>query len=347
MKYYLDCSSLTHQKISGIGVYNKNLFLELNKLDHIIPVLKWSRFSKGPIVKKHLGTDVSFLPPLLLDKKIVYHGTDHKLNTRCLGPSVVTIHDMQPFEDKWLDPKFAENRRAIINKTLTSDCNKFIAVSHFTRQEIIKYYPAIESKIEVVYHGYNFPEDEPAGINNLKEKLHDRPFLLFLGNIEERKNLINQFYAFELLKKDYPELLLVVAGNAGYNYATIAEVFNKSPHKGSVIFSGYLNEVEKKFALSETSCLMFASWYEGFGIPVIEALAYNSNVLISKGGALEEIAGEICHSATPSDIGDIYVQTRNVMENGNKTVVDMNEWKEKWSWKNSALATMKIYKSLN
>lgn len=339
---------MTNNHISGIGIYNKNLFLELSKYlgPDISPVLKWTRFSKKRIVEAHVGRQVRLLSPVILNKKIIYHGTDHKLNTTSFGPKVVTIHDMQPFVNKWLNPEFAKKRRAVLDKTLRGPIDRIIAISEFTKSEILKSYPHLETKIDVIYHGCGLQLLESTENNRLANIISGRPFLLFVGNIEERKNLINQLMSFETLKKEYPELLFVIAGSAGFNSDKIYEYIQKSAYRESIILTGYLDENEKQYALQNTSCLMFASFYEGFGIPVIEALAYNSNVLISDTGALIEIAGAYCHSANPLSIDDIAMKTKQIINHGNKQKIDSNLWMEKWSWKNTAIKTLDVYKKL-
>ena len=216
LKVYLDCSPLTNVQVSGIGVYNKNLYLGLkNQLhDDVLPVLKWSRLKSTNIVEEHLSTKVSALPPFLFNKNIVYHGTDHKLNTKARGPSVVTIHDMQPFTGKWIDPKFAKNRIDIMTRVLKSDVERIIAVSHFTKKEIIKYFPQTENKIDVVYLGNNFSSNSSSSsdLNIIKNIAKGRPYLFFVGNLEERKNLINQLKAFEIIKERNKDLIFILSG---------------------------------------------------------------------------------------------------------------------------------------
>lgn len=130
------------------------------------------------------------LSPFLFDKRTVYHGTDHKLSTRSRGARVVTIHDMQPFVGKWIDPKFAQKRIEIMTRALNSDVQRIIAISEFTKAEIIKYFPKTESKIDVVYHGNHFIQqsvNDELKPNLIKDITKGKPFLFFIGNIEERK----------------------------------------------------------------------------------------------------------------------------------------------------------------
>lgn len=346
MKVYLDCSPLTNTQVSGIGVYNKNLFLELQKVqgDDVVPVLKWSRFSKAQIVESHIKTKVAPLAPLLFNKNIVYHGTDHKLNTRSLGPRVVTIHDMQPFVGKWIDPKFAEGRIEIMSKVLNSSVEKIIAISHFTKQEIIKYFPRTADRIEVVYHGHQFKKFtiDSVADNSIKNLAAGRPFLFFIGNIEERKNLINQIKAFEILKKENPDLIFILSGKEGFNAKSVIDAIAISPYKADIYLTGYLSDNEKEYAMKETSCFMFASWYEGFGLPLIEALSTNTNIVISNTSSLQEIGASFCHQCNPADPDDIAHKVALVMKNGNLKRVDESFHKE-WSWQKCALETMSVY----
>jgi alpha-1,3-rhamnosyl/mannosyltransferase len=349
LKLYLDCSPLTNNQISGIGIYNKNLFLELHKImgEQVSPVLKWNRLNKRAIVEKHLNCEVRALPPLILNKKILYHGTDHKINTLTLGPKVVTVHDMQPFVDKWLDHDFSKKRREIMTKVLNSNVDRVIAVSDFTKSEIIRFFPRLSSKIDVIYHGYDFCGSvNQEEINRLPALILERPFLLFIGNIEERKNLINQIKAFEILKDKNPDLLFIIAGSLGFNHQEILDFIKNSKHQKSIHLMGYLNETEKIFALEKTSCLMFASWYEGFGIPVIEALSMNTNVLISDAASLPEIGGQYCRMCKAHDVKDIAEKTADIIQNGNLVKINLEEWKTKWSWSKCARETIKTYQKI-
>lgn len=349
LKVYLDCSPLTNAQVSGIGVYNKNLFIELKKKlnDDLFPVLKWSRLSKKATVKNHIGQDVLALAPLLLNKDIMYHGTDHKLNTYSRGPRIVTVHDMQPFLGKWLDPLFASQRIKLMTNVFNSDVDRIIAVSHFTKNEIIKYFPHVADKIDVIYHGYDFckkPIDiiQPP-INRIEKITNGRPFLFFIGNLEERKNLINQIKAFEILKEKNNDLIFILSGREGFNFKSIQSFISGSRYRNDIYLTSYLSEFEKDYAFKHTSCFMFASWYEGFGIPVIEALSQNTNILISAAGSLGEIGNGYCHQCDPANPGHIASQVEIIMEHGNIKKIDLEVWKKDWSWEKCALGTIAVY----
>lgn len=349
LKVYLDCSPLTNAQVSGIGVYNKNLFLTVKKElgPDVVPALKWSRLGKASIVEGHIHSSVKSLPPFLFDKNSVYHGTDHKLNTISRGARVVTIHDMQPFVGKWIDPKFAQGRIEIMTRALNSDVQRIIAISEFTKSEIIKYFPKTESKIDVVYHGNNFHQNldiDESKPNLIKAIAKGRPFLFFIGNIEERKNLINQIKAFEILKENHPDLIFILSGRAGYNAQAILDYISTSKYKSDIHVTGYLSDAEKEYAFKETSCFMFVSWYEGFGIPVLEALAKNTNIITSNTSSLNEIGAGYCYQSNPADPADIAFNVNMIMEKGNLKKVDLGLFQKDWSWEKCAHNTIAVYR---
>ena len=341
---------MTNTDVSGIGVYNKNLFLKLvqNPSLECHPVLKWSRFKKANVVEQHLGNRVKLLPPLIINKKILYHGADHRLNAYSRGPRVVTIHDMQPFLRKWLDPSFAQNRIEYMSKVLKGDVQKIIAISEFTKKEIIRFFPETENKIEVVYHGYDLKDQmdiSPHAKNKIDSLVKGCPFLFFIGNLEERKNLINQIKAFEILKAKHKDLKFVLAGKPGYNFESIKKIINESIYKNDICLPGYLTLEEKQYAYSQTSCLMFASFYEGFGLPAIEAMASNSPLIISKTSALSEVAGDFARTCDPYDIEAIADVTDLVINKGNFKKMTAEELRMKFSWDKCAKETYKAYQN--
>lgn len=341
---------MTNTEVSGIGVYNKNLFKNLILKPNIdcYPVLKWSRFKKSRVVEQHLGKKVKLLPSLILNKKTLYHGTDHRLNAYSWGPRVVTIHDMQPFLREWLDPKFAKNRIEIMSKVLRSDVQKIIAISEFTKREIIRFFPNTEKKIEVVYHGYDLDEQRSISTeakNKIDSIVKDHPFLFFIGNLEERKNLVNQIKAFELLKATNKELKFLLAGKPGFNFESIKKVIEESPFKADIHLVGYLTLEEKQYAYSKTACLMFASFYEGFGIPAIEAMATNAPIIISETSALSEIAGTYARACNPQDIHSIAKATEEIFKHGNLQKISYDEIKKLFSWEKCASETVQVYQN--
>jgi glycosyltransferase involved in cell wall biosynthesis len=96
--------------------------------------------------------------------------------------------------------------------------------------------------------------------------------------------------------------------------------------------------------MENTACLMFVSWYEGFGIPLVDALSTNTNIVISRISVLEEIAKDYCYKCNPADPSDIACTVEIIMEKGNLKKVNLDSWKNEWSWKSCAEKTIEVYK---
>lgn len=347
MRVYLDCAPLTNERISGIGQYTKNLFLSLEKEmgEEVRPVLKLSRFKKAAIVQKHIKRKPSLLMPISYRPFTIFHGPDYRLYSGHIGPKVVTIHDMQPFLNKWIDPKFAKNRRDVITKSLKSDVQRVIAISEFTKKEIVRFFPEVESKIDVVYHGHVFKNVQinEQEIQSLKDLINGRPFLFFVGNVEERKNLINQIKAFEIVKKDYPDLLFIIGGQNGFGSEVIEQFIQTSKERESIIRVGYMTDVQVNWCYQNTACFMFVSWYEGFGLPILDALGCNGKILTSSTSSCDEVARDFALKANPADVEEIAFKLDLILDNKNVSESGLQEWLKTWSWKTCALNTMKVY----
>lgn len=347
MKVYLDCATLTNERISGIGQYAKNLFFALadEMKEDIRPVLKLSRFKKAHIVEKHIRKKPSLLLPFGYRPLTVFHGPDYKLNSGHIGPKVVTIHDMQPFLNTWIDPKFAKNRRDVITASLKSDVSRVIAISEFTKREIIRFFPEVESKIDVVYHGHIFKHIEinEKEIQSLKDVIKGRPFLFFVGNVEERKNLINQIKAFEIVKKNHPDLIFVIGGQNSYGSHLIEQYIQSSPERESIIRIGYMTDAQVNWGHQNTACSMYVSWYEGFGLPILDSLGCGGKILTSSTTSCDEIARNFTLKANPADVEEIAFKLDLILENKHVPEAGLQEWLDSWSWKTCAINTIKVY----
>ncbi len=161
--------------------------------------------------------------------------------------------------------------------------SQIITISQFTKSELQDCYPVANERISVVYNGYDHQLYTPASVTATTT-----PYLFYLGRIERKKNIEHLLAAFRLLKEQYhlPHQLWL-AGNRGYGFE------NYQPTK-DIKLLGYISEQDKLTLLREASAFVFPSNYEGFGIPVIEALACGTKVACSDIPPLREIGGSAC-----------------------------------------------------
>jgi glycosyltransferase involved in cell wall biosynthesis len=189
---------------------------------------------------------------------------------------------------------------------------RIIAVSKNTKRDIIQLYGVRAEKIEVVYEGYEdagrrqkAESSQYLGGSREKEKTQ-KPYFLFIGRLEERKNIERFIEAFELLKEKYQvPHEFVLAGKPGYGYEKIQASLAQSKYREDIQEIGYVSEEEKWKWLQGAEAFVFATLYEGFGIPVLEAQSLGVAVVTSKVSSLPEVAGNGAVLVDPEDVHDI------------------------------------------
>lgn len=230
---------------------------------------------------------------------------------RVEGKIVNTVHDLTyHFFPETMDKK---NFKRITNDIQYSieRADRIVTISECSKQDIIKEFGIDEKKIEIIYPGVDYERFampmSSERIKEVKEKyqLPDE-YILYMGTLEPRKNIPSIIEAFYYLKKEGEESLqsvkLVLAGKKGWLFE---EIFNKVKKLGledEVIFTDYVAEEDKAAIYRMAKVFIFPSLYEGFGIPVIEAMAASVPVITSNTSSLPEVAGNAAVLTNPSDM---------------------------------------------
>ncbi|HEX7586461.1 MAG TPA: glycosyltransferase family 1 protein [Patescibacteria group bacterium] len=234
--------------------------------------------------------------------------------------------------------------------------DKIIAVSRFTRDEIIKYYNVIPEKIECVYNAVAdiFAESNFSSIQlGEVRKKYDLPekFIFYIGTMQPRKNLSLLVEAFGKAKEKISDLKLVLAGGKNaYNFdKKIGKLIHKFSLSEDVIFPGFVPEEEKKafFRLAEAFCS--PSLYEGFDIPILEAFATGIPVIASEIPVHREIAGDSALFFAASNSSELAEKIGNICTDEgfrNLLISKGKNQSEKFSWKDSAEKTLAIYEKM-
>ena len=232
--------------------------------------------------------------------------------------------------------------------------DKIIAVSQFTKEEILKYYKVKEDKIEVVFNSINLKEGNATEEekNKIKEKyaLPDK-FILYLGTLQPRKNIALLIEAYAKLKDKIHPVKLVLAGNRkAHNFdKKIDEILekNKLTHQ-DVIFTGYVDTTDKALMYRMAHVFVFPSLYEGFGIPILEAMSQGLPVIASDIGPHREVMGESGVYFPPEDIDILADKLYNICVNQEeqKRLSELGlERNNLFSWKESAQKMLDIFNS--
>ena len=190
-----------------------------------------------------------------------------------------------------------------------------ITDSEFSRQEIMDLYGIETARIKVIYLGYDadyfFPataiareslplsgtgdsaRDDNIGRNDVLQKYNiTKPYLLYIGRIEKKKNIGNLAKSFSLLKERFPELQLVLAGNAGNEFEAVRKIITDNRLQQEIILPGYIAAGDLRAVIGSAEIFLFPTLYEGFGLPILEAMACGTPVITSALNPHREVGGE-------------------------------------------------------
>jgi len=274
------------------------------------------------------------------------------------GKFIVTIHDLilihfPTIKNSTLHPIFYKFKFWAYKKVIKSaifKSQKVITVSNFTRQDILKNYPNIPfSKILVTYEAcddfcrISFEKDEDIfskyGIM--------KPYLLYVGNVYPHKNLERLVLAFEKISQDKKNFQLVLVGKIDYFYLRLKKII-ENKKISNIILSGYIPDKELDRIFLNASVYVSASLYEGFGLPLLEAISKGTPVVVSQNGCAEEILGNSARYFDGENIDDMAEKIKEVISNDGlreKMIKRGYLQMAKYSWKKMAQKTKKIYES--
>ncbi|MBN2884966.1 glycosyltransferase family 4 protein [Patescibacteria group bacterium] len=234
---------------------------------------------------------------------------------------------------------------------------KIIAVSNFTKQELLSTYKKVDDKkIEVVYNGYpkklyHFIEDDAERTAILDKYGIEAPFFLYVGRLEKKKNTHTLVESFAIFKEAHPEsrMQLVLIGNAGYGYDEIKYILEEYNLDKSVIMPGWIPEADMPAIFSAATTFVFPTLHEGFGIPVIQAMACGVPTLVSDIPVLREIAADASLFFNPHDRQQL-VEKLNLIAFDNSLRQELKvkglQRVTRFSWEKSATETLKILTTL-
>jgi glycosyltransferase involved in cell wall biosynthesis len=296
MKIAIQAADLDAKRIDGTRVYILNLLRYFGRLDsksqfaiyhknEFNPELTPPDFSNYEIVTKNLSTfwtQICFAWELKKNRPDVLWMPMHNVpifRSRKIK-TFVTIHDLA---FKYFPQTFSFWERFKINFLTwlaVRFSDKIITISESSKKDILKFYPSIsQDKIKVIYHGFDgefFGKkvlENDAKIILQKFDLKKEEYLLYVGAIQPRKNLIVLIEAFEKSKKENPNLKLVLAGEKAWLFRETENRIEKSVYKKDIIVTGTLKFSEIKILYQNAGIFIFPSLYEGFGIPILEAFA--------------------------------------------------------------------------
>jgi glycosyltransferase involved in cell wall biosynthesis len=264
---------------------------------------------------------------------------------------VLMIHDISfnffPQFIKFSDLFFL---KTLIPRSLKM-ATKIITVSKSERKNILDFYKMNSGKVEFVYNGVDFERFGKKYSDEEKEKIRKKyqlpeKFLLYIGTLQPRKNIPVLVKAIEKLNIE-----LVLAGNKNaHNFdKKIDELINKNNLRDKIIFPGWIDEEDKPVLLQLASCFVFPSLYEGFGIPLIEAMAAGTSIVCSDIPVLREVGGDAALYADPKNIQEFANKLGEILKNSdlrNETIAKGKKVAQKFTWQKNAKEILEIYQTL-
>lgn len=275
---------------------------------------------------------------------------DYIVPPRIDGKVITTIHDLTFL--RYPETMSKQNLRRITQDIGYSieRSNHVIVVSEFTKKEVIQLLGVSPERISVVYNAPSISKEiiewDKVGT---KFKIK-KPYLLYVGTIEPRKNIIRIIQAYEQLKNEVGiSHQLILAGGMGWNTEEIHKIIDKSLYKEEIVLTGYISGVEKNTLYSNATAFIFPSLYEGFGIPPLEAMHFGCPVVCTNAASLPEVVGNSAELVNPLDKVSIAQGVWNVLFQDGRA----NELKERgygriknFSWEISSQQLKKICKDV-
>lgn len=307
---------------------------------------KESPFFSYEIVRGgRLWRDVLFPFHLYRDPKIdVLFCPAHYTPRFCPVPTVVTIHDTSYlfFRNEFLKRDLfkltAWSKHAIIKSA------KVIAVSKSTKKDIVKNYHISENKIKVVHNGFDKTTESYKDSGDLFS-MPKSPYILYVGTIQPRKNIKNLIAAFKKMSKTRPTYKLVLVGKMGWLFGDVFDYVLEQGLEDKVIFTGYVSNSQLAALYKKAECFVFPSLYEGFGLPLLEAMKHRCPVVASNAASLPEVGGEAALYFNPKSIDDIEAKITEVLSNSNVKKLLVKKGLKRvqlFSWEQSAKETLKV-----
>ena len=288
----------------------------------------------------------------IVDRKLggggIYHATEHLL-PRTTRPSVMTVHDL--IFERYPEHHTLANRTflRVAMPLFVRRADAIIAVSSHTKRDLLELYRTPPDKVHVVEEGIEerfSPVAEQKVQLTLEKHSIRRPYLLMVGTLEPRKNHALSFEALARLKAAGWPHCLVVAGSRGWLFDSVQRNLERLQLSDDVIFTGHVPDADLPALYSGADCLLMPSLYEGFGIPVLEAMACGTPVICSKASSLPEVAGPAARYIDSMTGECLAEAVRHVLSNSQLAQQMRTEGlrqSARFCWREAAIKTADVY----
>lgn len=268
------------------------------------------------------------------------------------GRKITTIHDLttirfeNPARNRWIF-KFKQKIYEKVVKNAAQQSAYVITPSQYVKQDVAQYAKIAPEKIFVTYEA----ADRITAPAKPVPRLEGKQFIMYVGRATPHKNLVRLVRAFELLRKKYPSLMLVLAGANNPNYHRLGALVTEKRLAHSIVFTDFVSEGELRWLYQNCAAYVFPSLSEGFGLPGLEAMMHGAPVVSSSATCLPEIYGDAAHYFDPHSVTDIATKIHDVLSKSSLRLELIRRGQAraaKYSWRRTAHQTLELYdKSLD
>jgi len=268
------------------------------------------------------------------------------------GRIIVTVHDVS---FALMPEMFTRDTISLFRKQMevvVRRADEIIAVSERTKSDLLDLYGLDDGKIHVVLHGVEDSFKPIKELDRLEEVRMEyglpEKFVLHVGTLEPRKNHLRLLQAYRLMCEKYTgEYHLVICGKRGWLYDDVFEMADSPALKGKVVFTGYVRDEELPCIYNLAAAVVYPSLYEGFGLPIIEAMACGRPVLTSDRGAMAEAAEDAALLVNPEDVDEMAIGLHRLLhdETLRENLVKAGIRRAaRFTWEDTARATLEVYR---
>jgi glycosyltransferase involved in cell wall biosynthesis len=307
----------SHPEHTFIFIFDRPWHPEFVFSDNVKPVVIWPP-ARHPLLY-FIWFEISVRILLKKEKADIFLSPDGYLSLGTKIPSIAVFHDLN-FEHYPADLPVTERfyYRTFFRR-YARKASRIATVSEFSKSDIVKQYAVDPKKITVVYNGANesyAPVSAETSAATRDRFTGGRPYFFFVGALHPRKNLVNLFRAFDLFKEtDHNDTVLLIAGARKWWTGEIAEVYDQMKFRKDVVFAGRLESGDMRSVMGSAIALTYVSYFEGFGIPIVEAFRCGTPVITSNVTSMPEIAGDAALLVNPFEPADIAAAMKSIAVN--------------------------------
>lgn len=358
MKVAIDASSAAVPQKTGVAKHIQRLIEHAEELDDENEYVIYYRLSRRKNRRyfyhpQKRTTKVGlFQEPFFTGRGLdIFHGPDARL-PKIRGPRLIaTVHDLFSL----VSEEFAENkfRRKKISRygDIAKRADRIICDSQSTRRDYIRFFPEAEPKTCVIYMGVDErfhprPEEE---VELVKRKCGVRSdYILYVGELSKRKNILRMFEAFRRARDQLGEdVQFVAAGKLTYGKEEILKYIEDNRCGDRILLPGYIPEKDLPALYSGARLFLFATLYEGFGLPILEAMGCGTPVVTSNVSAMPEIGGGFVSEVDPCEINQIASAIGNILGERNPSISRRDEQMEyvrSFTWEKSIRQILDVHR---